>query len=77
MYQFYGNDLPFKIKEQIKDLNQKVVDELTPQIIINLDSYYKYLKDSSEQPTLLELPVNLSSKGNRTLASTTTKFVFN
>ena len=72
IYNFYGNNLDFKIKQQIIDLNKKVVDELTPSIIINLDSYYKYLKDSTTQPQLIDLPLNLSSQGNRTLASNTT-----
>lgn len=65
MYNFFGTDLPFNVKEQITELNQKVVDELTPSIIINLDSYYQYLIDSSTQPTLLDLPINTSSGGVR------------
>jgi hypothetical protein len=73
MYNFYGTDLPFNVKEQIKELNNKVVAELTPSIIIELDLYYKFLIDSTTQPTLLELPINTSSGGarNRTLPAAT------
>ena len=69
MYYEYALNLPYNIKEQVKELNKMVVDEVTPSVLINLDAYYQYLIDSSTQPTLIDLPVNLSSKGNRILPS--------
>lgn len=74
MYETYGTNLPFKIKEQVKDLNLKVVEELTPSIIVNLDSYYKYLEDASTQPLGPPLPISLSSKGLNQLPSISSKF---
>jgi len=69
IYNFYGQSIPHSVKEQIDTLNNLVVAELTPQIINNLNSYYKYLEDSTTQPDPLALPINNSSKGNKILPS--------
>ena len=71
IFNFYAQHLPFNIKKQIKDLNDMVVKELTPNIIMNLNSYYKYLEDAQNSLHLIDRPLNVSSTGNRTLASTT------
>jgi len=65
----YGKSVPYKINEQIKELNDLVVKELTPNIINNLISYDKYLIDINKRPTLLELPKNVSLKGAKVSAS--------
>lgn len=41
----YSRNLDFKIKEQIKELNCKVVKEIYPNIITNIEQYYNYLND--------------------------------
>ena len=63
----YAQHLPFKIKEQIRELNGKVIGIIVPSIMINLESYIIYLEDSTTQPKQLDLPVNVSSSGNKTL----------
>ena len=74
IFNFYAQHLPFKIKDQIIELNNKLVKDLTPILIQNLNSYYKYLKDSRNQSEPNMLPLNVSSAGNKTLPSVTTRF---
>lgn len=69
IYQEYGKDLPYNIKEQIDELNSLVVKELTPHIINNLISYYKYIRDINKKQTLLDLPQNVSTKGANIIGS--------
>ena len=61
--------LPYDITEQIKELNLKVVQELTPMIIKNIDSKLKYLDDINSPPPVNDLPLNVNSAGNKTLPS--------
>ena len=61
--------LPFNITEQIKELNLKVIQELTPMIIKNIDSKLKYLDDINSPPPVNDLPLNVNSAGNKTLPS--------
>lgn len=61
--------LPYNITEQITELNLKVVQELTPMIIKNIDSKLKYLDDINSPPPVNELPLNVNSAGNKTLPS--------
>jgi hypothetical protein len=61
--------LPYNITEQITELNLKVVLELTPMIIKNIDSKLKYLDDINSPPPVNELPINVNSAGNKTLPS--------
>lgn len=61
--------LPYNITEQIKELNLKVVQELTPMIIKNIDSKLKYLDDINSPPPVNDLPLNVNSAGNKTLPS--------
>ena len=70
----YAQHLPFKIKEQVTELNNKVSSILTKEIIDNLESHQKYITDSTTQPTLLDRPQNVTSAGNRTLPSVSTTF---
>lgn len=61
--------LPYDITDQIKELNLKVIQELTPMIIKNIDSKMKYLEDINSPPPINDLPVNVNSAGNKTLPS--------
>ena len=61
--------LPYNVTEQIKELNLKVVLELTPMIIKNINSKLKYLDDINSPPPINELPLNVNSAGNKTLPS--------
>lgn len=61
--------LPYNITQQIEELNLKVVKELTPMIIKNIDSKLKYLDDINSPPPINDLPLNVNSAGNKTLPS--------
>lgn len=65
----YSRNLPFDIKEQIRDLNCRVVSEIAPTIISNVDQKIGYLRDISTQPLGPPLPIN-TKKINRTLPTT-------
>lgn len=70
----YAQHLPFKIKEQVTELNNKISNMLSKEIIENLESHQKYIRDSTSQPTLIDRPKNVTSAGNRTLPSVSTTF---
>ena len=70
----YAQHLPFNIKEQIIELNNKVCDIVSKDIIENLEAQEKYIRDSTNQPTLIDRPQNVTSAGNRTLPSVSTTF---
>jgi len=73
-YLQHSPNLPNKIKEQIKYLNDLVANWCIEKIIPEVYQYYGYLKEVEYMPVPLELPQNLSSKGTRTLRSVTTTF---
>ena len=53
--------LPYNITEQVRELNCNVVGEVLPKIITNLEQKMGYLKDISQFPEPIPLPV--SGKG--------------
>ena len=59
--------LPYNIKNQIKELNCRVVGEILPIIITNFEQKLGYLRDIEKRQPLLDLPK--SSTTDRTLSS--------
>jgi hypothetical protein len=74
IYLQHSPNLPNNIKEQIRYLNGLVVDWCVETIIPELYQYYGYLKEIEFMPIPIDLPLNLSSKGSRTLRSVTNTF---
>ena len=74
IYLQHSPNLPNNIKEQIRYLNQLVVDWSVETIIPEIYQYYGYLKEIEFMPIPIDLPLNLSSKGSRTLRSVTNTF---
>lgn len=74
VYYEYGRNLPYDITEQIRDLNNKVVEQITPQILTYAQQYVGYIYDSNSRIRPIDRPLNLSSKGSRTLPSVTKTF---
>lgn len=64
--------LPTKIIHQVKELNQKVVDSIVPDMITEIKQYYGYLRDVNEPLRPMNRPLNVSNAGRRTLPSITT-----
>ena len=74
IYLQHSPNLPNQIKEQIKYLNDLVVNWCVEKIIPELYQYLGYLKEVEYMPVPIDLPLNLSSKGSRSLRSVTTTF---
>lgn len=67
VYVNYARNLPFKIKEQITDLNNKVIKEILPKVLSEANQYLDYLRDIEKPVEPLPPPVNVSK--DRTLPS--------
>lgn len=67
LYLQYSRNLPYKIKEQIAELNDRVVAWCLPKILAEVSMYKTYAKDISTLPVPLTHPVNQSSAGTKSL----------
>ena len=65
----YSKNLLFKIKEQVEELNNLTVNEITPHIISNAEQKIGYLKDIYTQPIGPPLPISTNFKIKNTLPS--------
>jgi primase-polymerase (primpol)-like protein len=74
IYLQHSPNLPNKIKEQIEYLDGLVVNWCSEKIIPEVNQYLGYMKEIEYMPIPIDLPLNLSSKGSRTLKSVTTTF---
>jgi hypothetical protein len=74
IYLQHSPNLPDKTKEQIEYLNNLVSDWCVSQIIPEVVQYNGYIQEIEYMPVPLDLPLNLSSKGSRSLRSVTTTF---
>ena len=73
-YLQFSPNLEYNYKEQLEYLNGLVVEWCVAHIIPQLEQYIGYLKEVEYMPMPFDLPVNLSSKGSRTLRSVTSTF---
>ena len=70
----YSRNLQYDIAGQVEQLNQLVLEWCIPKVITEVQQYLYYLDSIQHQPTEIELPKNLSSKGDRILPSVTNSF---
>ena len=70
----YAVNLNCKFTEQIKKLNDLVIDYCIPNILAQIQSYLGYIDSLEVLPMPMGLPQNLSSAGSKTLKSVTTTF---
>lgn len=54
----YAKNLPYEIPEQITELNCRVISEILPTVISNVDQKVGYIRDISTQPIGPPLPIN-------------------
>lgn len=52
---------------QIKTLNNIVIDEIIPKLVVEVKQYKQYLVDKASPYQMLERPVSVSSAGTRVL----------
>jgi len=64
--QFSRND-PNRIREQIVDLDNKVIDDCVPKILSGIEQYLAYKKDVSTMYKPIEYPSASGIKGDKTL----------
>lgn len=69
-----ARNLPFNIRDQVSELNNILVHQITPQIISEAQQYMGYLYQVEQLPVPIEHPANMSSKGSRLLRSVTSTF---
>ena len=70
----HAKNSPDNIKQQVGELNDIVVAEIIPDIISNLQSYFRYLKDAFGQTQVMDRPENVSNAGRKLLPSVTKRF---
>lgn len=69
IYHDYAKHLPYNLKEQLLELNERVVNFVTPYIISEVESYTKYLIDANTPLQPPELPVNVAKIRKESLPS--------
>ena len=67
IYFQYGKNLTFDIKQQIRDLNTRVINWCVDEIITNINQYINYTKAVSILPMVMEHAQLPSQKGTKTL----------
>lgn len=67
IYYQYGKNNSYNVKEQVLDLNIRVIEWCVPEIISNIKQSLQYLKDISTLPEPLDRSVLPSKKGTKTL----------
>ena len=65
----YARNLPYNLKEQVLELNQRVVNFVTPWIINEIEAYVNYLVDANTPLTPPDLPMNMVKQRKETLPS--------
>ena len=69
IYLQYGKNLKTDITDQIIDLNERVVNFSVKSIMTNIKQYVSYKKNINNLPTPMDLPMNMSNRGEKTLNS--------
>jgi hypothetical protein len=64
-------ELKVKYTNEVKRLNQLVIDYIVPKLVSQIKQYLDYLKDASEQPYYMDKPENVSVQGQKQYRSTT------
>ena len=74
IFLMYSKSLPDRITQQITELNLQVIDYILPNIISEIKQWIHYSRDLESLPSQIPLPINVSSRGTKTLASVTSTF---
>tara|TARA_X000000950_G_C13578615_1_gene522565 strand:- start:99 stop:569 length:471 start_codon:yes stop_codon:yes gene_type:complete len=64
----YSKNQPCNLKEQVEDLNRKVLDYAVNRIIIEISQYLEYKDTVAKLPLPLNHPRNLSNSGTKSLS---------
>lgn len=58
---------PFMVIEEVRRLNALVLDFCVPRILREIDTYVRYLHDSTNMPTYMTHAENTSVKGSKSM----------
>jgi hypothetical protein len=67
IYYQYARNLETNVREQVDDLNKKVLNWSVPHILSAVDHYNYYINDISHLPVPMQQPQNISRAGTRSL----------
>lgn len=68
-YLQYGKHIPYGVLDQVKELNQRVIDYCVPKILNEIAIYTHYKRDIQQLPIPMERGEFSSSKGTKVLVS--------
>lgn len=63
IYTIYSKELPCMYKEQIRELDNRVIEWILPDVVTAVEQHIAYLRDISGDVPLLEPPINVSRRG--------------
>jgi hypothetical protein len=69
IYLQFTKGLEYNYNEQIKELNQLVVEHVAPSLYTQVKQYEGYIYDTENLPVPISRPDNVSNKGTRQLGS--------
>ena len=67
IYLQYGKNQICNIKDQVKDLNEKVLSYAVGRIVVEISQYLEYKNTVNQMPMPLSHPQNLSNRGEKSL----------
>jgi hypothetical protein len=70
IYHDYARNLPYDLREQIQELNERVVNFVTPWLINEVEAYQRYLIDANTPLRPPELPIMILRQRKESLPST-------
>lgn len=68
VYINYSKNLLHGIPEQVSELNNYVVELITPYLISNIKQHLQYLVDKNLPYRVMDRPINISSAGTKSLS---------
>ncbi len=72
VYYEHAKFLPYKIVKQVKDLNRKLLEYITPDVITEIKQSYGYIQEINQPIKPIARPINVNNAGRRTLPGLTT-----
>ena len=75
IYLEQAKHLPTGFREQVGELNLKVLIEVVPRVMSKVQQELSYQRDHGSQPLPLPLPIHMSSAGTRSNRSVTDLFI--
>ena len=73
----YSRSLDVNILEQNRDLNCKVITEILPEVMTNIEQYFGYIRDITQKREINTLPVNTSFSSRSTELPSTSEIFQN